>query len=455
MPGKSDIIIQKGEGKMKDKVTIDYTTEQKMCVSCGVCAGVCPVHCIEMKLTEKGDAYQPFIDKEKCIECGKCKRVCPGLGWTVFKGGSGKTAERPELKGDIRKVYTAWLKDESMLKQCVSGGTATALTTGLLARGIYKKAFLVDSWHINEKLAARQTDAGFSCGRTAGSRYTPVSQEEAVLYIRKNRDDKVIMIGTACALNGILKVIEEEKLNRDQYLLIGLFCDKTLNRHMFTYFNHIAEGELSELYYRSKKKKNWPGNVRLVFRDGSEQFMPAAKRMEVKEYMQLQRCLYCYDKLNESCDIALGDNYTKKDAWPSGSNSVIIRTKRGEDAFEYIRELLEVKDALYEDVYESQRMDERKQQLQFAAILRRQQGIKLYSELEYENLSYSGKTEKEYGKRLKKLEAGRDFGLAPERLFNFMEKEKRKVSRNQKLKKLRGLPKKILKLPGKILKEGN
>ncbi len=442
-------------GKMKDKVTIDYTTEQKMCVSCGVCAGACPVRCIEMKLTEKGDAYQPVIDKEKCIECGKCKRVCPGLGWTVFRKASGNMSEHPELKGEVRKVYTAWLKDEAMLKQCVSGGCATALITGLLTREIYKKAFLVDSWHIDEKLTARQADAGFSYGRTAGSRYTPVSQEEAVLYIRKNRNDKVIMVGTACALNGILKVIEEEKLNRDHYLLIGLFCDKTLNRHMFTYFNHIAEGELSELYYRSKEKKNWPGNVRLVFRDGGGQFMPAARRMEVKEYMQLQRCLYCYDKLNESCDLALGDNYTKKDAWPSGSNSVIIRTGRGEEAFEYVRELLEVKEALYEDVYRSQRMDERRQQLQFAAILKRRQGIKLYPELEYGNISYNRKAEKEYDKRLKKLETGRDFGLAPERLFNYMEKEKRKASRNQKLKKIRGLPKKILKFPGKIVKAGN
>ena len=434
---------------MENRGAIDYTVEQGLCVSCGVCAGVCPVNCIEMKLTEQGDAYRPVIDKEKCIECGKCRRVCPGLGWKVFKGTSGKPAEQPELKGEIRGTYTAWMKDEEMLKQCVSGGTATALVTGLLAKGIYKKAFLVDSWKVNEKLTAHPVEAGFFVEGTAGSRYVPVSQEEAVRYIRKNRNDKVILIGTACALNGILKAMEEEKADREQYLVLGLFCDKTLNRHMFTYFDYITGKELQELHYRSKKKKNWPGNVRLVFKDGSEEYMPARKRMEIKEYMQIQRCLYCYDKLNESCDIALGDNYTKKDANPSGSNSVIIRTKRGEEAFEYVKELLEVKEATYEDIYQSQGMDKRKELLAFAGILKERQGITLYPELKESFVSFDKKTEKEYRKRLDKLETGKIFGINPRQLFDAMKKEEKRTRQRQKLKKLRGLPKKILKHLGK------
>lgn len=40
------------------------------CISCGACAGACPVECIS-----KGDT-QYIIDKERCIECGTCAGVC-------------------------------------------------------------------------------------------------------------------------------------------------------------------------------------------------------------------------------------------------------------------------------------------------------------------------------------------------------------------------------------------
>lgn len=41
------------------------------CVSCGACAGACPVSCIK-----PGDEKYE-IDPEQCIECGTCAGVCP------------------------------------------------------------------------------------------------------------------------------------------------------------------------------------------------------------------------------------------------------------------------------------------------------------------------------------------------------------------------------------------
>ncbi len=41
------------------------------CISCGACAGACPVEAI----SEGDDKY--VIDPETCIECGACADACP------------------------------------------------------------------------------------------------------------------------------------------------------------------------------------------------------------------------------------------------------------------------------------------------------------------------------------------------------------------------------------------
>ena len=41
------------------------------CISCGVCAGNCPVNAISGNVKE-----QHVIDQNKCIKCGSCIATC-------------------------------------------------------------------------------------------------------------------------------------------------------------------------------------------------------------------------------------------------------------------------------------------------------------------------------------------------------------------------------------------
>lgn len=55
-------------GKIKRKAVVDTN----LCVACGACEKVCPLHIITI---EQGVFAK--IQTDKCVGCGKCAKVCP------------------------------------------------------------------------------------------------------------------------------------------------------------------------------------------------------------------------------------------------------------------------------------------------------------------------------------------------------------------------------------------
>jgi len=54
--------------KRRRKAQVDQT----LCVACGCCARVCPMHAIEIY---RGIYAQ--VDETRCVGCGKCAKECP------------------------------------------------------------------------------------------------------------------------------------------------------------------------------------------------------------------------------------------------------------------------------------------------------------------------------------------------------------------------------------------
>lgn len=146
-------------------------------------------------------------------------------------------------------------------------------------------------------------------------------------------------------MQAIRRIISMYHLEEENYLLIGLFCEGVMNYNVWNYFNDkFCKGkELSAFHFKNKESGGWPGNVKLIFADGSFKYIDKKERVKVKRYFKPERCLYCIDKLNVTADISLGDNYTGIDSSPLGSDSVIVRTSKGLEAWKAVEDIFEVR----------------------------------------------------------------------------------------------------------------
>lgn len=307
--------------------TVNKTVQNGLCISCGICAGNCPKHCITFKMSNK--QFYPEIDSARCIECGICDKVCPTNQLTEYDGKQGISQY---LVGDYRRIICVQAKSHEILYNSTSGGFITQVVKTLLEMDIYESAFLIEDYSCSQWLKAKRFISNAQFANTSKSRYLLVSHEETIKYMIAHPREKVILVGTGCAVQGIINTIKLHHFNRENYLILGLFCDKTMNHGVVEYFETHPCGKekrLKNLFFRTKATGDWPGNVRLEYTDGSYVDLPNTERMKVKEYFTPERCLYCLDKLNRNSDIAVGDNYIATNRDDKGSNSCIIRTEVG------------------------------------------------------------------------------------------------------------------------------
>ncbi len=328
--------------------SIDRTTEEGLCTSCGVCAAVCPVSCIHFERVKEN--YLPVIDHDKCIRCGKCLRVCPGYSYTYDTGMGRKPA-----------CFSVQAKDKKLLKHASSGGLVTAMVRKLLRDGQYHTAFLVLDYDYANQLETKPVHDTQLLQKSQQSRYVPVSQEKAVRFILENSEKKVIFVGTGCAVHGLCNALKEAGRSRENILILGLFCDQTMTYSIYEYLKRLKSWNSpgKALHFRDKRAGGWPGNIRMEFQDGTHVHLPANERMMVKEFCRQKRCLYCMDKLNVEADLSVGDNYTQKDDSVEGSSSLMIRTACGQKAWEHCKDEFFMYRAEYQDIAGSQHLEKK------------------------------------------------------------------------------------------------
>jgi len=200
-------------------------------------------------------------------------------------------------------------------------------------------------------------------------KYLPASIFHILKKIKKDPNKKYIIVGTPCQFHSINKFLYQYRLDiRENLLFLGLFCDTTLNFNFFNYIKQLYEtknNKIQEFQYRSKVVYGWPGHSKILFNTGGKFILKRDFRMFCKRYFGLNRCLYCYDKLNDLADISFGDCYIKGKTDKEGKSNIIVRTAKGEQIFTDYSQLFYSETEDFEKIAKSQNISLKAKKLEY------------------------------------------------------------------------------------------
>lgn len=315
---------------MRTKIdTVMDVVRHGLCCSCGTCVGMCPSNALSLTEDHSG-IYVPVIDESKCSNCGLCMKVCPGysvdfdsLNRSVFN-----TIPKDVLVGKTIASYLSYSLDDAVREGGQSGGAISSLLSFALEKGIIDGAIVTRMRHSiplrPEVYIAKTRDDVLKASK---SKYCPVPTNIIIREVL-NTDGRFAFVGTSCQMQGIRKAEALSWELKEKIILhLGVFCDRTLNFHFQQYIlsrARVKEGDVKEFSYRSKKWRGWPGDLEIQLKFGETIFLPKDWRISVKPLFTVQRCLLCFDKLNQLSDISFGDAWLHESSGDEKGLSVMI-----------------------------------------------------------------------------------------------------------------------------------
>lgn len=350
-----------------EKSNVMKTRELDLCISCEICSAVCPKDAITME--NKFGQFLPKVDDEKCTKCGLCLELCPGIDIDPLK------LRYREISNDIfdgvcSRSYTAHSNNLEIRKNSTSGGLITNLVTELTKNEEFDAAFVLNFDKFDGKPARLEAiNQVEEIMNSTKSKYIPASVYNVIKTLEKGDNRRYIIVGTPCQIYGIKKFIKKFNISEENLLFLGLFCEKTLNFNMIRYFEDAyrkSNERLIKFEYRTKEKYGWPGNSKVYFDSGRELIIDRKVRVQSKKFFQLNRCLFCFDKLNRLADISFGDCYIKEKEGFYGQSSVIVRTEKGKEIFDKCSYLFTLEKENIEKIRKSQHLMDKKHNLEYA-----------------------------------------------------------------------------------------
>lgn len=318
-----------------------------LCSGCGVCTGVCPPRCLEMRENACGEYRPALTAPDRCLACGRCMKVCPfestlpqapRLAQTLFADVPGI---RREAGGELGAWRNAYLGHAPGYRaRGASGGMASWFLDTLLQREIVDAVICVGHGTAPDALlqyvTVRDSDTLRAC---AGSAYYPVHLQQ-VLADLAEREGRYAVIGMPCFIRALrLAALVDRRLAAKLPVMAGLVCGHLPGKALVDY---LAAGggrtrqDLARLQFRIREPRRpaWDYGVRLDWTDGSHTTSFGSGDFGYvfwNRAFQQEACMLCDDIYARCADIVF------MDAWlpgyreaPEGASLVLTRSALSE-----------------------------------------------------------------------------------------------------------------------------
>lgn len=316
-------------------------SKNEICCGCGACSNICPKNCIKMIQDEEGFFY-PKIDENECVQCNLCEKTCPFLS---------------QIKThSVFEFYGCQLKDLKVRRESSSGGIFSVLALEIIKDGGAVFGVAMSNDCKTARFMKAENEAELHLLR--GSKYIQSESGDVYRQVRmeleKNR--KVLFTGTPCHINALKlflrreysnllcmdvichgvptpelwrKYIESFEVENKKVIAVNFRCKQDNLRN----FGHNKIDKNREVYYMSKD---------------DDPFM----QMFLKNLCLRPSCYKCKVKQNRLSDITAADFWGIGKLIPEfndnlGTSLVLIRTDRGKNAFEQVKNNLWCKQTEY------------------------------------------------------------------------------------------------------------
>lgn len=305
-----------------------------MCTGCAVCACVCPLSAIIMRLNESEGYFQPSVDENICTACGLCQNVCPALTWANQQQ---QKTWGPSL-GYHLKAFAAYSSDVNIRKLCASGGFVTSFLCYLLENDEISGAIVsrrkTDNPLLAEAFLART--AKDICG-AKGSLYAPVNFEHVYKDLNDLTPDKekIAFVGLPChieALHNLARI--KPKIQNMIKFKISLVCGGTPSLFAYDYTLKKLKIDKNDIKELQNRGDGWPGYLTIILKNGASKRIPHGHRYSWgtvfgSPLVTPLACELCPDPSGFHANVSVCDAWLKKFSSDTmGINLILIRTKK-------------------------------------------------------------------------------------------------------------------------------
>jgi len=299
------------------------------CCGCSACVNICPVEAIVM-VENKHGFYNPKVDKDKCIGCSKCLKVCQIDASYQFR-------HPKESKAILSN-------NEEIRKNSSSGGIFPLICDAF--HKLYGDNCLFYGAIFDDNLNVVHCAEEYrNIYKFFGSKYVQSDMHTCFQEIKRALLDKkyVIFSGVGCQSLGLIKYLEEAKIEHEKLFIIDIICHGVPSAKMWREYRKLLEDtyqdKLANYKFRDKES-GWRGlQLKAFFSNG----ITVSDGDVLKSYGRLFGSLalnhVCHScklaRLERVGDITLGDGWGIECCIPDvdiegGLSLCLINSEKGE-----------------------------------------------------------------------------------------------------------------------------